>query len=220
MFATKISVYFFRCCKLKIVILLGFYLFFGVGMALAQEETDSATVVFDSTTTVLDSLDLSFLDQKKELNPPSKAALMGATIPGLGQIYNKKYWKVPIVYGGFVIFASLIDFNNVRYLAYRDALANRTDSDSSNDNDFDDFIPTSRTTDQLRQGRDLFRRNRDFNVILTFLWYGLTIADATVDSHLAAFNVSDDLAAIVKPSLIDTQLNAVVPGVTLTLNLK
>ncbi|MBX2841645.1 MAG: hypothetical protein KTR26_07720 [Flammeovirgaceae bacterium] len=213
MFATKISGFFFGYNNPKSVILLSFLLFSCAGTILAQEETDS-------TGTILDSLDLSLLNQKKELNPPSKAALMGATIPGLGQVYNKKYWKVPIVYGGFVIFASLIDFNNVRYIAYRDALAVRSDSDSSNDNDFDDFIPINTQTDQLRRGRDLFRRNRDFNIILTFMWYGLTIADATVDAHLGAFNVSDDLAGTIKPSLLDTQLNTVVPGVTLTLNLK
>ena len=155
-----------------------------------------------------DSTELKTSDllEKKELllNSPTKAALMAASVPGLGQFYNKKYWKVPMVYGGFVVFASLIDFNNVRWVLFRDALAVKTENE---DAILEDQRLQNYTTDQLRRARDRYRRDRDFNVILTFAWYGLTVADAVVDAHLSKFNVNEDLSAKIRPGIIENSFN-------------
>jgi len=151
--------------------------------------------------------------EKRRLNSPTRAALYSAAIPGLGQIYNKKYWKVPLVYGGFVVFASLIDFNHVRWLLYRDALALKVDGDDST-NPTDPRVVNG-SEEQIRRGRDRFRRDRDFNIILTFAWYGLTLADAVVDAHLNRFNINDDLTAKIRPGIIDTGFNQPAAGLKL-----
>ncbi|UZR94742.1 DUF5683 domain-containing protein [Chondrinema litorale] len=143
-------------------------------------------------------------EEELELNSPTKAALMAAAVPGLGQVYNKKYWKVPMVYGGFVVFASLIDFNNVRWALFRDALAAKTEDE---DAILEDSRLQNYSTDQLRRARDSYRRDRDLNIILTFAWYGLTIADAVVDAHLSKFNVNEDLSAKLRPGIIENDFN-------------
>ena len=163
---------------------------------------------------VLDTVKIKFGEKQKELNPPTRAALFAAAVPGLGQVYNKKYWKVPLVYGGFVVFASLIDFNNVRYELFRDALALKVDDDE--DTNPTDIRVANGTVDQLRRGRDRFRRDRDFNIILTFGWYGLTVADAVVDAHLNRFNITDDLSAKIRPGIIDTGFNRPAAGLKFT----
>lgn len=152
-------------------------------------------------------------EEKKKLNSPTRAALLSAAIPGLGQVYNKKYWKVPLVYGGFVVFASLIDFNHVRWLLYRDALALKVDGDDST-NPTDPRVVNG-SEEQIRRGRDRFRRDRDFNIILTFAWYGLTLADAVVDAHLNRFNINEDLSAKLRPGIIDTGFNQPAAGLKL-----
>ncbi len=162
---------------------------------------------------VMDTAKVPVLDKKKELNPPTRAALFAAAIPGLGQVYNKKYWKVPLAYGGFVVFASLIDFNNVRYELFRDALALKADDDD--DTNPTDIRVANGTVDQLRRGRDRYRRDRDFNIILTFAWYGLTVADAVVDAHLSRFNINEDISAKLRPSIIDMGFNQPAVGIKL-----
>jgi hypothetical protein len=149
--------------------------------------------------------------EEKVLNPPTRAALFAAAVPGLGQVYNKKYWKVPLVFGGFVVFASLIDFNNERYILYRDALALKVDDDDSTNPT--DIRVVNGSVDQIRRGRDSFRRDRDFNIILTFAWYGLTVADAVVDAHLGRFNINEDLSAKIRPGVIDTGFNQPAAGI-------
>ncbi|MDW7692590.1 DUF5683 domain-containing protein [Flammeovirgaceae bacterium SG7u.111] len=176
-----------------------------VSQTEAQEVVDTSSVILDA-----------YLETKK-LNEPSEAALLGAILPGFGQIYNKQYWKIPIVYGGYVVFASLIDYNHVRYIGFRDALFLKSDGDPDTNPDgiYADF-----PEDQLRRGRDLYRRDRDFNIILTFMWYGLTIADATVDAHLKDFDVSDNLSASIKPGLVPNDANIFAPGVRFVLTFK
>lgn len=155
---------------------------------------------------------------RKELPAPTKTALLAATMPGLGQVYNKRYWKVPLAVGGFVIFASLIDFNQVRFARFRDALALAADG---NENTISpDPLLSRLSIEQLRRGRDFYRRSRDYNFILTLGWYGLTMADAVVDAHLMTFDVDANLAGKVMPTLITTPLDShllVAPGISVTL---
>jgi len=136
------------------------------------------------------------------VHSPRKATIYSAVLPGLGQIYNRKYWKVPIVYGGFVTLGYFINFNNNEYTKYRQAYSDIIDTDP-NTNSFMSlkvnpsfFEPDkiSQLTENLRRAKDGWRRNRDLVVIGTAVFYALNIIDASVDAHFFNFDISDDLA--------------------------
>jgi hypothetical protein len=131
---------------------------------------------------------------------PKKAALFSAVVPGAGQVYNKKYWKVPIIYAGFAGLAYSFQFNQSRYVKYRNALKYRLDDDSSTTDDFIDIY----SDDQLTTLYQYYHRYRDLTVIGGAALYLLNIVDAAVDAHLFTFNVSDDLSLNIHPTLINT----------------
>lgn len=144
----------------------------------------------------------SVFKKKKEINPlaPSKAAFYSAILPGLGQIYNKRYWKVPIVYAaiGTGIFA--YDYNNSRYKRFRTAFKRR--QAGFTDDEFYDLPPKSSvpltspefSTKALQDAQEKYQRDRDLAMLLTIGLYALNIIDANVDSHLKQFNIDDDLS--------------------------
>ncbi|SFB97777.1 hypothetical protein SAMN05421780_102156 [Flexibacter flexilis DSM 6793] len=133
------------------------------------------------------------------LPSPKKAAILSAVLPGLGQAYNKKYWKIPILYTGGAVLGYYIGFNNRYYKRFKTAIKLRTDGDT---NTVDEYATTYPNEAQLRTGRDYYRRNRDLLIIVSAFTYLLNIADASVDAHLAGFNVSDDLALRVSPEVM------------------
>jgi hypothetical protein len=152
---------------------------------------------------------------------PTKAALSALIFPGGGQLYNRKWWKVPIVFAGFGTLGYIIVDNNKKYKLYRDAYIERYKGDKSEASLYEQFP----FIDQLRIRREFWRRNRDFSIILTSLFYGITILDATVDAHLYNFNVTDDLDGSIKPTLGMTsdfsgQKNSLTPGLSLTFSFK
>jgi len=129
---------------------------------------------------------------------PKKAAIRSAILPGLGQIYNKKYWKVPIIYGALGISGAVLAYNLTNYralkVAYR-AKYNATLSppDSSEWSKIrPDLVPIDMNA--LRSYRDEFRRNIDYSILAIMLLWGLNVVDATVDAHLKAFDVNPDLS--------------------------
>jgi hypothetical protein len=142
---------------------------------------------------------------------PKKAAIFSAVLPGSGQIYNKKYWKVPIVYAGFVGLAYSFQFNQSRYVKYRDAMKYRLDDDSSTTDDYTNIY----SDDQLTRLYQYYHRYRDLTVIGAAALYLLNIVDAAVDAHLFTFNVSDDLSLNIQPALINTAGNHYISGVGL-----
>ena len=123
---------------------------------------------------------------KKRAN---KAALMSAILPGLGQIYNEKYWKLPILYGGATALIYFISENNKEYKKFKQAIILRNDDDSTTTDDFPRF-----TNEDLSVRKNYYRRNRDLSYIFTGLLYTLNILDAYVDSQLMNFDISDDLS--------------------------
>ena len=123
---------------------------------------------------------------KKRAN---KAALMSAVLPGLGQIYNEKYWKLPILYGGATALIYFISENNKEYKKFKQAIILRNDDDSTTTDDFPRF-----TNEDLSVRKNYYRRNRDLCYIFTGLLYTLNILDAYVDSQLMNFDISDDLS--------------------------
>lgn len=139
------------------------------------------------------------VDAGREFFPdPRKASMYSAVFPGLGQIYNRKYWKVPIVYAGFAGLGWYINFSNDQFVRYRNALNFRTDG---NPDTIDEFADDARyNQDVLVRFKDYYRRQRDLTVILTTVFYALNIIDATVDAHLFQFDVSEDLGMKLSPS--------------------
>lgn len=123
---------------------------------------------------------------KKRAN---KAALMSAIAPGLGQIYNKKYWKLPILYTGSAALIYFISVNNTEYKKFSRAIILRNDKDTLTVDAFPRF-----TNEDLTVRKDYYRRNRDLSFIFAGLLYTLNILDAYVDSQLMNFDVSDDLS--------------------------
>ncbi|MEL6917322.1 MAG: DUF5683 domain-containing protein [Bacteroidota bacterium] len=138
---------------------------------------------------------------KKKINPlaPSKAAFYSAILPGLGQIYNRRYWKVPIVYGAIGTGVAVYIFNNNEYNRFRDAFKRRRAGFT--DDEFFDLTPNNGVTPTtadfsdaaLQDAQERFQRDRDLALLITIALYALNIIDANVDQHLKQFNVDDDL---------------------------
>lgn len=139
--------------------------------------------------TVLDSFN------EKPIDPtaPARAAFYSSLVPGLGQIYNKKYWKLPLVYAGIGVPVYLWVDNQKRYTLYRDEYKRRlqgiVDTSDSTFGGLDD--------QRLIDAQNYYRRNRDLSVVITLGFYILSIVDANVDAHLMQFNVNDKLT--IKP---------------------
>lgn len=131
---------------------------------------------------------------------PRRAALYSAVLPGLGQIYNKKYWKVPIIYGGFGILGYLVVWNNDQYQVYRRARI-AIESQQPQESPFADAEGNRfQNLTGLVNAVDGSRRARDFTIILTAALYGLNIMDAIVDAHLIEFDVNPDLSFKLEPT--------------------
>lgn len=142
------------------------------------------------------------IDTAKKRSPASKAALRSAIIPGWGQAYNKKYWKIPIVYGALAVPVITFTYNLNWYQKTRFAYSAKVDArvhkDSTNYFLIDpQLMPLSESS--LQVYRNDFRRNMDYSVIAFLLLWGLNVVDAAVDGHLKDFNVNDDLSIRIKP---------------------
>ena len=137
---------------------------------------------------------------------PHKAALYSAIFPGLGQAYNKKYWKIPLVWGGLAAFGYFIDLNNNGYQYYRKNLIYEIEQDPNYPNE------TIYDQTQLKQARDGLRRNRDQLALYGILFYLLQIVDAHVDAHLMEFSVNRDLSVRVSPELMPMGHSTQVPA--------
>ncbi|MDD2284369.1 MAG: DUF5683 domain-containing protein [Paludibacter sp.] len=143
---------------------------------------------------------------------PVRAIWLGAVIPGYGQILNRKFWKLPIVYGGFLGCFYAINWNSGRFISYKNAYLDIIDGDNQT-NSFLEIIPPGYTIDSyggeaaftnlLKSGMDKSRYNRDLSIIVTIAYYGLTLIDAFVDAHLYDFDISPDLSLKLRPSIIN-----------------
>ncbi len=136
---------------------------------------------------------------KKVRSNAAKASLRSAILPGLGQVYNKKYWKVPIVYGILAIPVSTFSYNSTWYKKTRFAYAARSDKDTTNDLLIaPELKPLAK--ESLKLYRNEFRKGMDFSILGLLVLWGLNIADAAVDGHLKTFDISDDLSLGIKPN--------------------
>jgi hypothetical protein len=159
----------------------------------------------DSSTTTTAIIDTGAGNKVKKIKvyEPKKAAIRSAVLPGWGQVYNKKYWKLPIVYaalgfsGGYFLY-NLKNYNNTRF-AYKVKYNMRVNGLDSllYPQIKDELKPLSE--ESLRYYRNSFRKDIDYSVIIFVLLWGLNVVDATVDAHLKGFDVSPDLSLNFKP---------------------
>ena len=154
-------------------------------------------------------------NSKAVYSKAKRATLMSAILPGLGQVYNKKYWKVPIIYAGIGGFGYMFYTNNIQYTYYRDALLYSVAHDGYARADGRDY-----STDQLLSLKQQRKKYRDFGIIGVGIFYLLNIVDANVDGHLATFDVSDDLSINVDPWQTMTTGGKCATGLSLKLNFK
>ena len=205
-----------------IYILIAFFLLLAAGsqQAKAQERIgqDSLTVTtYDSLSVVVDTT----FSKKKEVGRdwstwrpnPKRALWFALVIPGGGQIYNRKYWKLPLVYGGFIGCLYAMSWNNTMYKDYSQAYQDLMDKDP-NTQSYNQFLhlgtqitPQNETRyqDIFRKRKDKYRRWRDLSFFVMIGVYALSVIDAYVDAELSVFDISDDLSLRVEPTIINNR---------------
>ena len=171
--------------------------------AFAQQQETKVKIVNDS---------LNYHSAKK-------ATLYSAILPGLGQAYNKKYWKIPIIYAGFGTLIYFIGVNGTEYRNFRTAYNIVATGDSANYANNEYVVRYDANLTQLQEGRNYYRRNLELNYILAGLLYILNLVDASVDANLYNFDVSDDITLKFEP-VRSRNIFSPKPSMGLTLTMK
>jgi len=199
-------------CVLNVCIVV--CLFFLLPLSGKSQQTP-ANNAFDA----VQNIDADALDTAKPLPLPGRAAILSATLPGLGQAYNGAYWKIPIIYAGFGAVAYAVNFNNNEYQVFRKAYLAKVDG---NPNTIDEYPLYSDAA--LKRAMDYYRRNLELSYILGVALYLLNILDANVQAHLMDFDVSEDLSMRLEPQLAPLPFLAGpashTPGLKLTFRFK
>jgi len=130
---------------------------------------------------------------------PVKAAYRAMVLPGWGQVYNRKYWKLPIVYAGFAAAGTALYINRKQYLRYRNEYLVRNRPGYYAPNHPDPELAFITDNNILLGRKNVYRRYEEISIIAGTLWYAVTILDALIDAHLSDFDVSDDLSFSVTP---------------------
>ncbi|MCR5044511.1 MAG: hypothetical protein K6A93_10345 [Bacteroidaceae bacterium] len=183
-------------------------------ITLMGEQTDSSVVRFSISA---DSL-VKYAGHKKRdrfIPDPKKALWLAIVFPGGGQIYNRKYWKLPLVYGGFLGCIYAMTWNNTMYRDYSQAYIDIMDSDE-NTKSYENFIPVrydvkanqAHLQDVFRRKKNYYRRFRDLSMFCMIGVYALSIIDAYVDAELSSFDISRDLTMKVSPTVINEKYSA------------
>ena len=188
--------------------------------AAAQQKADSTAAVstmqdtLKLTTMAADSIKLPKKRDWSTWRPNAKRAMwLAIVLPGAGQIYNRKYWKLPIVYGGFVGCAYAMRWNNQMYHDYSQAYMDLMDDDP-NTQSYNQFLHLGAKIDEsniqryqtlFKNRKDRFRRWRDLSFFCIVGVYALSIIDAYVDASLSEFDISKDLSLRVEPTIINNE---------------
>jgi len=187
--------------------------------------------VLTTETSAVDSLGATPLTKKQEAVRrkiiPRQATIRSIILPGLGQLYNRDYWKIPMVYAGLGASIYFLIDNNRQYLLYEDAYrVAYNDITKGVGNGTATIYIRSRKSEQelgvaqLKRATSIYRGYRDLNVIITIAIWALNAVEANVAAHLKTFDLSDDLSLRVQPNLHPTITGTSVPGVRLTINWK
>ena len=209
----------------KIHILITFCLLLltaGSQQAKAQDRYDNDSlnaIKTDSLSVVV--VDTTFSKKRKTEQDwstwrpdPKRALWLALVIPGGGQIYNRKYWKLPLVYGGFIGCMYAMSWNNTMYKDYSQAYIDLMDNDPSTQS-YNQFLhlgmkitteaDKKRYQDIFRKRKDKYRRWRDLSFFVMLGVYALSVIDAYVDAELSVFDISDDLSLRVEPTIINNR---------------
>ena len=169
------------------------------------KKIEQPTSIIVNTDTVPPATDLN----KKIFIPnPTKATWLAVVFPGGGQIYNRKYWKLPIIYGGFAGCAYALSWNGKMYKDYSQAYLDIMDS-NPNTKSYEDLLPPNATYNEeqlkntLKRRKDMFRRYRDLSIFAFIGVYIISIIDAYVDAELSNFDITPDLSMKVEPAVIN-----------------
>jgi hypothetical protein len=188
-------------------IILGLLLFIFSFSTIGKSQTSSA-----NTQPVTENPKKKKPDYSSIPKNPRKATILSAILPGAGQVYNGKAWKVPILYAGFMTDIYFMNFNNKRYETFREALFA---FDAGEVNQF-----PSLNRNSLVRNVDYWRQNRDMTILLLLGIYALNLIDANVDAHLSGFDISDDLALKIEPSAGGLSASTAPYGITLKFQFK
>ena len=192
----------------RLILVVCLMLWAGSQRATAQNRfDDSISIVVDTTI-----LHKEVVDKWSTWRPDPKRALwLALVIPGGGQIYNRKYWKLPIVYGGFIGCLYAMNWNNTMYKDYSQAYLDLMDNDPGTQS-YNQFLHLGmqitsanedRYKDIFKKRKDKFRRWRDLSFFVMVGVYALSVIDAYVDAELSVFDISDDLSLRVEPTIIN-----------------
>jgi hypothetical protein len=191
----------------------------GLGTVRAQEEVvlehDSLSQAINNEVSLL--VDSARIPTKplKDMSTwrpnPKRALWLALVIPGGGQIYNRKYWKLPLVYGGFIGCLYAMNWNNTMYKDYSQAYIDIMDNDPGTQS-YNQFLHNGATIDGqearyktlFKQRKDRYRRWRDMSFFCLVGVYALSVIDAYVDAELSVFDISKDLSLSIEPTIIDT----------------
>ena len=168
----------------------------------------------DSISIMSDTLPVKRKRDWNTWRPDAKRAMwLARVLPGAGQIYNRKYWKLPLVYGGITGCIYAITWNNQMFHDYSQAYMDIMDNDPNTDS-YNDFLHLGNVVDEsnksryqelFRKRKDRYRRWRDLSVFALIGVYALSVIDAYVDASLSEFDISDDLSLSVSPTVIDAR---------------
>lgn len=184
-------------------------LIIGSSLTAFAQDKDTLRSDLDSDKVFLKSDTATITSYASEYDP-RKAILFAAILPGLGQIYNKKYWKLPLVYGGFIGFGYGVNFYQTGYKKYKGELFDILETgEPISVSGFDEA--------SLRRIVDRYRRERDFFIILSAGMYLLQMVDAHVDAHLKEFDLNPNLQVSVQPSMNYDVLTGRTAGFSLIL---
>ena len=177
---------------------------------------ENTVAIKDSTASKKSKTDTT----KQKVYNPKIAARRSALIPGWGQAYNKKYWKIPIVYGGLGVTGVIFVRNIKIYKEYKFAYSARVKAqpptkDSTDYHQLDDIYKIL-SPNSIRSARDEFRRYVDYSALIFIVLWGLNVVDAAVDAHLKNFDISPDLSLQLKPGYSEL---AQTNGVSLVLKI-
>ena len=213
-------------------------LWLGTTQAMAQKDSLAVESLSLEDSITIDSASLSKALAPKALRkkrnwatwrPDTKRAMwLALVLPGAGQIYNRKYWKLPIIYGGFVGCAYAMSWNNQMYHDYSQAYLDIMDDDP-NTQSYNQFLHLGAQIDAsnierykeiFRKRKDRYRRWRDMSMFVMIGVYAFSVIDAYVDASLSEFDISDDLSLRVAPTVINNNQRTRNPLRSSTLGLQ
>lgn len=166
-----------------------YILFFLLAIPLFAQTTDTLKVKEEKILVIKDTTSVVAYDPLA----PARAAFYSAVLPGLGQAYNHRYWKIPIIYAGMATGIYFYLRNDKEYDRFRDAYKRRL-AGYTDDEFFGNGETAAISIDRLRDAQKTLEKNKDYSIIVTLIFYLLNVVDANVDAHLQQFNISEDLS--------------------------